>query len=369
MRYLSRTLLSAAVSVVLLAGPLSIAASAQQPGASGPAPNDIPSENLLYVCSQDAAIVSIVDMDRNVVVETVDLQALGFPANAKPHHTVVEADGSYWYLSLIGANRVVKFNRRNEVVGQAEFQAPGMLALHPTEDVLFVGRSMSAVNPPQRIGMIRRSDMAIDEIDVIYPRPHALAIHPDGRYAYTASLAENQIMTVNVETEEVEVRPVDGPTHTLVQFAFSPDGRTLVAGGQISGQLLVFDASNPPELTLRRTLDVGGQPWHPVFTPDGGYVYFGNQAANTITVVDTQDWRIAEVIEGEGIAQPHGSAVSPDGRYVYIANRNLRGEYGGDDKPGTVVVVDTETRSIERVIEVPAGASGLGTRPRPRPTH
>ena len=54
------------------------------------------------------------------------------------------SDGVHWYVSLIGANRVLKFNRANELVAQAEMEVPGLLELHPTKDLLLAGRSMSA---------------------------------------------------------------------------------------------------------------------------------------------------------------------------------------------------------------------------------
>ena len=181
--------------------------------------------DLLYVCNQDAATVSIIDMSTNEIVETVDLTTLGLPPNAKPHHVQVEPDGAHWYLSLIGAHQVLKFDRSNRIVGRAEFEVPGMLALDATHDRLYVGRSMSAVNPPHRIGIISTDDMSIDEIDVFFPRPHALTVSRDGAFVYSASLAENRVVSIEVASEELELIDLDGPVHTLVQFAISPDGR------------------------------------------------------------------------------------------------------------------------------------------------
>ena len=327
-----------------------------------------PANDFLYVCIQGAAQVSVIDMGTNAVVETIDLQRLGFGANSRPHHTAVEADGSYWYVSLIGDNRVLKFNRKNELVGQAEFEAPGMLAMHPTEGVLFVGRSMKAVSPPRRIGVIQRSTMEIEEVDVFFARPHALAVHPNGRDLYTASLATNQMATLNLATNDLNITSLDDPPHVFVQFAISPDGRRMVATGQLTGKLLFFDVSRPSEPTFVEAIDVNAHPWHPAFTPDGRFVYFGNKEANTVTVVDTDTRTIAAVIEGRGIAQPHGVAMSPDGRYVYISNNNTRGEYPasrGGTAPGTVVVINTATHEIEQEIEVGPNATGLSTRLRP----
>ncbi len=334
--------------------------------AAQPAENDA----YLYVCNQGAASVSVVDMATNEVAETVDLQALGFSANAKPHHVVVEPDGSYWYVSLIGENRVLKFDRANELVAQAELEVPGLLALHPTEDLLLVGRSMSAVNPPSSIALVRRSDMTLqEEVDVFFPRPHALTVAPDGAYAYVASLAENQLMAVSLaDPEETELTRVGGPTHTFVQFAISPAGQTMAVTGQISGRVLVFDLSDPARPAVTDTIAVEAEPWHPVFSADGRYVYFGNKRADAVTVLNMETREVEAVVRGEGIDQPHGAALSPDGRYLYVSSNNLPqgGEHAshasGSEaaEPGTVAVIDTETRVVEAVITVGEYPTGIG---------
>ena len=131
-------------------------AQAGAPGGAAPA--------VLYVCNQNDATVSVIDTRTHQVVRVIDLQQLGFSANAKPHHVAIEPDGSFWYLTLIGDGRIVKLDRDDRVVAQVPFETPGMLALHPRADLLYVGRSMTAVNPPRRIGVIRRSDMQLEEV-------------------------------------------------------------------------------------------------------------------------------------------------------------------------------------------------------------
>ena len=65
----------------------------------------------IYICNQGEATVSVLDVQSNSVIETIDLQEFGFSKNAKPHHAIADADGSHWYVTLIGENKVLKFNR------------------------------------------------------------------------------------------------------------------------------------------------------------------------------------------------------------------------------------------------------------------
>ena len=347
-----------------------------QSGAAGRAGGGPAAADLLYVCNQDDATIDVIDIGTLAVVRTIRLQEHGFGATAKPHHIVVEPDGSFWYVSLIGANRVLKFDANDRLVGQVPFETPGMLALHPTEDLLFVGRSMTAVNPPQRIGVIRRGAMAgIEEVDIFFPRPHAVAVGPRTGIVYTASLGVNQMASVDPASERVELTPLTGPQHALMQFAVSPDGGTLVGSGELSHQLLVFDLADAMKPRLVRTIEIGPQPFDPVFTRDGRWVYLGNKAANTVTVIDARGWSVEKVVENTGLAQPHGTVVSPDGRYVFVSNNNLRDtahamhggaaptpQPAGAGGRGTVVVFDAATHAVVKVIEVGRNATGIGAR-------
>ena len=315
----------------------------------------------LYVANQEDVTVSVIDMASNELVTTVDLKAHGFPGTAKAHATAVEPDGSFWYVSLIAAGVVLKFDRDNNMVGQASFEAPGLLSLDPAADRMYVGRSMAAVNPPQRVGVIRRSTMEIEEVDVFFPRPHAIAVDTKGDRFFSASLGQNSMAYAPLGAEEVDLLNLPGDTHTFVQFAISPDGNRLVATGQMTGDLLVFDITgDAPELVT--TLDIGSQPWHPSFADGGRTLWIPNQTGNSVTVVDAERWVVDEVITHPALIEPHGSAVSPDGRTVYVSSRNLAGHYrgsGADERPGTVVAIDARTREVTAVVEVGRYAAGM----------
>jgi YVTN family beta-propeller protein len=323
----------------------------------------------LYVPNQDDATVSVIDPAARRLLRTVDLRRYGVGDNAKPHHVQVEPDGSAWYVTLIGAGKVLKLDRRDRLLGSADMEVPGLIALHPSKDLMFVGRSMSAVNPPSRIAVIRRSDMTLlDEVDLLFPRPHGIVVHPAGGVVYVASLGTNQIASVGVDQGEVRLVNVPGMAHGFVQAAVSPDGSMLAVTAELTDSLLVFDLANPSAPKLARGLPMPDGPFEPAFTPDGRWIFVTALKANRVAVVDTRDWSVSVLPEHAGFGQPHGIALSPDGSRVFVGNRHQLGGVhdhagGRPTGTGTVVAICVGSRAVDTVLSVGHYAAGLGMTP------
>jgi YVTN family beta-propeller protein len=345
-------------------------------GAIGPDGNPPFSGNrdFVYVTNQGEGTVNVIDTEANVVARRVDLTKMGFDKGSKPHHVAVEADGSYWYATLISANRVLKFNYDNELVGSLEFEVPGLLEMDPTSSRMIVGRSMAAVNPPQRIGLFDRDTMEMEEeLEVFMPRPHAVAFGQDGTHVYAASLAENKLIAIDLETGDSELHDIEGPIHTLVELQIAPDGKSMVTGGQLTGKFFFLDSEDKDGVPVEKVIDVEAAPWHPIFNRAGTRAYFANKMADKVTILNMETMEVEAVIEGNGLAQPHGAGLSADERYLYVSNQNqnmvysarhLYGDSQHDQHPGTVSVIDLTTNQIVKVLEVgqlPAGTTGRPT--------
>ena len=322
---------------------------------------------LLYVCVQDDAKIAVVDMAKAEVVRTIDLQALGYPATAKPHYIVVEPGGAHWYVSLIGANKVVKFDRAGKPVAFFEMETPGMLSFAGTNQ-LVVSRSMSAVNPPKRIAIINREAMTGDEVDILFPRPHPVGVA--GGFAYTASLGVNQLAAISLADEKVTLVDVTGPTHAFVQFAVSPDRKTLVSSTEVSGQLLVFDLATPAKPALKASLPLGKMVFDPVFTPDGKFVWVPVKMSNEIAVIDAGSWKEVARIKDPSFMQPHQVVFSADGRTAFVTNNNKMDHmadpaHAGHAMPGmdgtaALSVIDVATRKVTKTLPLGKNLTGMG---------
>ncbi|MEO8478349.1 MAG: YncE family protein [Gemmatimonadota bacterium] len=358
---------------ILTVATILVAACGGSMGGAGATPMARANDLKVYVVSQSGAQVAVVN-ERTLAIDTViDLTKLGFSANAKPHDTAVEPDGSAWYVTLIGDGKVLKFDRANHLVGRIDMETPGLIAMDRMHDSMYVGRSMTAVNPPKSLGVIKRSTFEkVEEQEVLIARPHAIATSHDGRYVHTASLAENRIASVETATGRVTLSTLAGAPRSLVEFTISPDGRTMVVGGELSNTMLVYDLTGAPPLVPLREFTVGGKPWHPSFSADGKLVYVPLLTDNAVAEVDPFMGIVRRRFT-EGFAQPHGSVVSPDGRYLFVSNRNtgsggmagmsghdMHGKDGDTSTNGWLTVVDIASGKMVKQLMLGASPAGMG---------
>jgi DNA-binding beta-propeller fold protein YncE len=355
------------------------------PGTPSPAAGQEVDHDRLYVAIQGGAQVAVVNMTTLEEEARVDLTAFGFSPNASPHHVVVDPDGSHWYVSLITENRVLRFDADNRLVSEARVEAPGLMVRDANRERVYVGRSMMAVNPPRSIAEVDVGTMEVELADVFFPRPHALAMAPGLDRIYSASLSQNQMGSLDPESFELELLNLDGPIHTLVQFAVSPDGSTLVATAEMTGLLLVYDLSDPVRPELRSSIPVGRRPWHPVFEPGTTRVWFGTKGDGEVVGVELATGEIIARIAHPALLNPHGAAVSADGRHLFISSNgpggmpmmgdmdmDTPGDHAGHaaqapegaPSTGTLTVIDLATRTVVKVLEMGDNTTGIGMRAR-----
>jgi DNA-binding beta-propeller fold protein YncE len=214
-----------------------------------------------------------------------------------------------------------------------------------------------------------------EEIDVLFPRPHPMALA--GGYAYTGSLGVNQIASVELSTGRPQVVAVAGPTHSLVQFAVSPDGRTLVGTAEVSGQLLIFDLADPAKPALKKSVELGKMAFDPVFTPDGRALWVPVKSANEIVVLETSTWTETARIRDESFKQPHQIVFSADGATAFVTNNNKMDHmadpaHAGHAMPAapdaggqaSLSVIDVGSRRVMKALQLGKNLTGMGTRAR-----
>lgn len=183
--------------------------------------------------------------------------------------------------------------------------------------------------------------------------PHGLAITPDGRYLFAASMMEKTVTAdqqndrpqrvseaehkahhapnasassappkslsfitrINTRTGEIERRiDVEKFTHHV---AVTPDGARVIGVQSGASRIVVIDVETSRVL---RYIPVGAAPNYAVVTRDSARLFVSNAGSNSISVLDTKSWRkVAGISVGEG---PEHMAFSPDEKLLYIVNVN-----------------------------------------------
>jgi DNA-binding beta-propeller fold protein YncE len=190
----------------------------------------------------------------------------------------------------------------------------------------------------------------------------------------------NQLAAVDLAKEKVELVNLEGPPHALVQYALSPDGKTLVASTELSGRLLVFDLANATKPALAKSLATGPMAFDPAFAPDGRTVWVPVKGANEIVVIDAANWSVMQRIKHEALLQPHQIVFSADGRTAFVSNNNKSGHMAGPAPVGaaghdahtagapagaaSLVIVDAPARRVVKTITLGKNLTGIGARAR-----
>ena len=339
--------------------------------------------DVLYVCAQGEAIVSVIDVAAKLVIRNINFTdpEYGFPASSKPHHIAVAPNKSAFFVSMIdpAVNKVVKIDATTyEKLGEVTTNIPALLDHHPTENILYISRFM-LMNSTTSIYAIDSETMLPADTgndgEIILPPgltvPHCMGVSITGDYAFTASFAEDEFLVVDNSSKSFLAALPLGDGKQPLQGIISPDNSTFYLSCIGSGQILHIDVSNPAVPTVSDSTTLGGAPWHSVLSSDGNKLYVGNLMMQNLSVVDLTNNTVQMIGAGngsDGLAQPHGIAMSEDGAYIFVAGRNTNGAYspffdfGDNDISGIVTVVNTATNQIEKVIEIEDFGAGMRMR-------
>jgi len=377
-------------------------------------------EHVLYAAEQagEANSVALIDMMSHRVIRRVYFDDLGVPAGTYgPHHMVFEPDGSAWYVSLVNggddsAGRVLKLSTDLTLDPGApayllaqspSFRTPGMMAVNPNTNQLFVGRSTLSQTGTPGIGVFDRATMTlIEEVATPFDIPHALGITTDGAYVMTAALTGNQMATIRTSDYEFIMVPLEGPARELIHFGVHPAQHAAAAGehaahGSASSlhlaEVTLTSRSTDEVLFMRLEEDgsltvvgdpviVGDGPYHAHLGADGHTLLVPNQFGNSVSMVDVPTRTVTRTVEnpsGGPLARPHSPAPGMDGSVFFVTSSNwppgatweptyrfLSGDPGDTTRTplpneafGNVSVFNAETGALVKVIQVRAYPAGL----------
>lgn len=257
-----------------------------------------------YVGNFQDNTVSVIDTGAGAVVATV-------PVAPGPHGMSVSPDGRWVYVSGDGSSTLDVIDTATDRVARSieVGKAPHGVALTPGGGLLLV-----AINGEDRIAFVDTATQAVIAT-VGVPKPHTIAIRPDGKVAYVASQEPGHFALVVVDLAAravVRTIAIDKPPRDL---EFGHDGKALYFTKAGVNAVQVLD---PASDKVVAEVPTGASPHYANFFPGTTLGIVVVQGPGELLLFDpTTNKRVRSISVGK---QPHWVTASGDGKTAYVPN-------------------------------------------------
>jgi YVTN family beta-propeller protein len=176
--------------------------------------------------------------------------------------------------------------------------------------------------------------------------PYAVAVTPNGAYAYVTNINSNTVSVISTATNKVTSTVTVGSAP--YGLAAAPNGVYIYVVNTSGGSVSVINTATN---TLTATVNVGYRPFRVAITPNSAYAYVANYGSNTVSVINTATNTLTATVNVG--SYPYDVAVTPNGAYAYVTN-----QYGG-----TISVINTATNTVTSTIHVGFDPFGVAFTP------
>jgi DNA-binding beta-propeller fold protein YncE len=306
-----------------------------------------------------------------------------------PHGLNVSPDGQYLYTTAHGVpdGKLWKYEAGVDTLVAAPIllgNFPATLDLTPDGLYAFiVNFNLHGEMVPSTISVVYTPDLVeVDQIATCV-MPHGLRIAPDGLFAYSNCMMDDQMVEIDTRTFEVSRRfsvskgsemaidnyevgevltgangmsqPMSGmnmnhnPTCSPTWVEPSPDGGSLYVACNKGDEILVV---NRETWSLERKFPAGRAPYNLGITPDGRVLVASLKGAAQAQFFDAASGEILATVPSS-TTLPHGVAISSDSRYAFVSVE------GKGAEPGKVDVYDLDSFELVGSAAVGQQAGGI----------
>ncbi len=170
-------------------------------------------------------------------------------------------------------------------------------------------------------------DLVRDKVHSMLPTglgPRHMGFRPDGQVAYTANVEGNSVTRIDVRTGRTLTRPVFAKEPNYVEYVKTPNGPLVFSANMGEASVTVLD---PTTLQFIKKIAVGASPFNMIFNEQ--FMVTGNAGDNTASWIDldtlTEVERVSiltpSTVLNTAERQRSNPRLSPDGKYVWIGNQ------------------------------------------------
>jgi YVTN family beta-propeller protein len=305
------------------------------------------SENFLLVTNKSDHTLSIVDPEKGRELAAVPV------GGVTAHEVCASPDGRFAWCPIYGDSGVGMPGSDGRSVSVIDIASKKIVAtidlnepsrphcplFGPRDGRLYVTseitNSIKIIDPERR--------KVVDSLPTGDRESHMMVISSDGSRAYTSNVGAGTVSAIDVALKKVlAVIPV---SRVAQRIAISNDDRWVFTSDQMKPEVVVID-TRTNEVSARLKMDGYGFGLTP--TRDGRYLLVAQPSSKTVSVIDPDVMQVVRVIEVH--PEPQEILVKPDNSVAYVSC----------DSSEQVAVIDLSNWRVSKLIDVGAGADGLG---------
>jgi len=349
----------------------------------------------VYVGAESADLIHRVKLDADGVSidQTTPVGEMAVE-NEGPHGLNVSPDGQFLYMTTahgVPDGKLWKFDAGPDTLVTRPIllgNFPATLDLTPDGLYAFVANfNLHGEHVPSTISVVYTPDMV--EVDQIATctMPHGLRMAPDGLFAYSLCMMDDQLVEIDTRTFEVSRRftvstgaevpltdyetpevmtGANGMTRTGGAMAMgemamldpscsptwvqpAPDNRTLYVACNKADEILVIDRES---WSLLRKFPTGRAPYNLGISEDGSVLVASLKGAGQVQFFDAESGESHAIVPSTTTVT-HGVAMTPDSRYAFVSVE------GKGAEPGKVDVYDLQNYELIGSVGVGQQAGGI----------
>jgi len=333
----------------------------------------------VYFSSQSVDLVGVLDIETSRIIRYVSVGnalPLASPPQA-PHNVQIDDQGRYFYTTMISTGMLKKYD-----VGSYQLVGEVSVGSSPAHVVITQDGSKAYVtnfsNSLGQVTVVNTQTMTVTGTITAPPlmnKTHGARLSHDGRYLYVASNLGDLVHVIRTSDDQAiahiplapGVPPIGSSKYKPYQIAVRDDDRFIYVTLTDSAMVSVIERLDST-FSFFRLLPVGARPLQCEITRDQRFLYVCNQGSRSVTVIDAQANSVLTTILNVG-PRPHGIDITEDSRLVYVSCENSGGTdpphhpVVGSTAPGYLTIIDVNTQSVIRTIEVGGFAAGVSISP------
>jgi YVTN family beta-propeller protein len=322
----------------------------------------------IFIVNQEEDMMSVIDAETQRLVR---IPYMG--AKSQPAAITMMPDLKSYLIGMQDAGGTVAKYDEASYVKLGEFTtnlAPSEIALtsdgskgYVTDD-FYRGNRFGVFDPlGMKLTKIISSPLIID--------PTSIAISPDNQYAYICGKSSDNILRIDTRNDsvmgcialgadvQVPVTPAYIPKYQPKKIIISPYSNIMYAACQGTSEIVALDLIKD-SIIARIPVQYG--PWGEALTPDGSALWVVDYISSQITIISTTSNQVIATIDSVS-QDPRAITFTPDGAYAFVACELSAGgvhhHVTGGLPPSSYVVIDTKTRKILSIQELPALSTGI----------